>query len=205
MGQPPDTNSVAGGSGKRTREEDEKYLMLSVVNDFLQKAPVYGLPGPLLEKEVRTTNYNGILWLHTTNLSHRFRYQLLSHEHGVLWEALALNDDLLGVRRDPNRMASWAQATNSWTKEEATNTFFSVLKSIGLTETDLKGAGAVRLEYEAEPFEVRGSNGKLMEVTPFHKVRLREEDATTVIAARFRYDPEAKRWELTFWLNNVKK
>ena len=188
------SNSPAVASSSNATAE--KMEMLAEVNKFLTKSPLYGLPKQLTPESVLVTNFHDMVWLHTTNLSHRFRRQ-----YGVIWEAFALNDDLKGVIRHPEQRHTWGTATERWNKESATNTFFNRLQAEGITGADL-GTNA-QLVYHENRLDF-WDNGKRKDVYPFYDVGLVDRDLTVIVKARYRRD-ESNGWVLSYWLNNIRK
>jgi hypothetical protein len=188
----PSLTSAASSSNAAA----EKMEMLAEVNKFLAKSPLYGLPKQLTPESVLVTNFHEMVWLHTTNLSHRFRRQ-----YGVIWEAYALKDDLKAVIRHPEQRKTWGTATERWNKESATNSFFARLQAEGITGADL-GTNA-QLVYHENRLDF-WDNGKRKDVYPFYDVGLVDRNLTAIVKARYRRD-ETNGWVLSYWMNNLRK
>lgn len=170
-----------------------KEKMLDEVNRALSRVEMFGIKGPLNASNVIGTAqlFSGMntdkyqLWLHTSDHTHRFRY-----EDGRLWEMYAVQGDYLrnGNRQLDQAMAEWAQLNGQWTDAEARRAFDQLLKRLEVP-LDPNGAGN---RVEIEPFEIEIGNKTL---TPFYTVRLIAEG--NIVRAEVHFRSTTSGWQPT--------
>lgn len=177
-------------------------LMLSNVNYFLERVPVFGLEGPLKDSEILSLNYLTLhgaeCWLHTTNRNHRMRY-----EHGVLWEVIALADDYTGVGRQPRKVETWADSAGKWSQEEAAAEVDAIIRRLGFEKKKLGISGEPRVTAPSIERPPRDGRENRELVTPFYTASFFDKDRELVIEAHFRQS-KGGRWLLTYWFNNAR-
>ena len=176
-------------------------LMLKMANEFLSKVPFYGLNGTLRSEEVLVTSdltpKGAKLWLATANKTHSMQI-----EYGLLFKIHALEDDFLGVMREPEKMKTWIKDNAQWTSQQAEQETLALLARLGYTTEQLGIAGPATVR--AEEYLVFDDAGKAVTVKPFYEVLFVDEEGGHVLEVHYRSNGTGK-WLPTFWFNNSRK
>jgi hypothetical protein len=124
------------------------------------------------------------------------------YENGVLCKAQAVNAEMTGMFRDPNKVGRLEENTGVWSKDEAKRAADDLVRAKGMNLGDL---GATRGPVaKAETFRFPAPSGSTKTITPFYTVTWYGRDDMCILEVRFRRTADGS-WEPTYWFDNSRK